>query len=47
MRTIQLIISALADSVLEAKGLDPEGNKTEELVSEKSVEEIKEPQKEQ
>jgi small subunit ribosomal protein S2 len=47
MRTIQLIISALADSVLEAKGLDPEGNKREELVSEKSVEEIKEPQKEQ
>ena len=47
MRTIQLIISALADSVLEAKGLDPEGNKTEELVSEKSVDEIKEPQKEQ
>ena len=47
MRTIQLIISALADSVLEAKGLDPEGNKTEELVSEKSVEKIKEPQKEQ
>ena len=47
MRTIQLIISALADSVLEAKGLDPEGNKTEELVSEKTVEEIKEPQKEQ
>lgn len=47
MRTIQLIISALADSVLEAKGLDPEGNKTEELVSEKTVEEIKQPQKEQ
>jgi small subunit ribosomal protein S2 len=47
MRTIQLIISALADSVLEAKGLDPEGNNREELVSEKSVEEIKEPQKEQ